>query len=153
MKTVNKIMVAVDFSDHSLAAVQYAASLAADVGAKLLLVNVINQRDVYMMDKVAARFPAFSTEKYLKETRQEREKTFREYIAASDCDQIDVKTRILTGVPCEELLKEIEEQKTDLLVMAATGRSNLVDTIIGSCANKMFRRSPIPVLSIRGQKT
>lgn len=63
-----------------------------------------------------------------------------------------IKTLLVVrqGVPYEELLKEIKAQNADLLVMATKRRSNLVDTIIGSCAQKLFRRSPIPVLSIRG---
>jgi nucleotide-binding universal stress UspA family protein len=88
----------------------------------------------------------------LKETLEEREKSFEEYIAASDCNHTKVKTLIRIGIPHKALLKEIREQKADLLVMAAKGRSNLMDTVIGSCAQKMFRKSPIPVLSIRGQK-
>ena len=43
MKTINKIMVAVDFSEHSKKAVQYATQLAQEVRAELLFVNVINQ--------------------------------------------------------------------------------------------------------------
>jgi nucleotide-binding universal stress UspA family protein len=67
--------------------------------------------------------------------------------------KLDVKAQyaVRRGVPHEELIKEIKEQKPDLLLMATKGRSNLVDTIIGSCAQKMFRRSPIPLLSIRGK--
>ena len=149
MKAVNKILVAVDFSDYSQAAVRYAANLAADVGAELLLVNVINQRDVYMIDKVAARFSSFSVEKYMKDMRQDREKSFQPYIEACNRDGIHVKTSIRIGAPCEELLKEIQEKKADLLVMPTKGRSNLMDTLTGSCAQKMFRHSPIPVLSVR----
>jgi nucleotide-binding universal stress UspA family protein len=43
----------------------------------------------------------------------------------------------------EEVLEEIKNQKVDLLIMATKGRSDLVGTIIGSCAQKLFRRSPI----------
>jgi len=149
MKVVNKIIVAVDFSDHSLTAVKYAANLATDLGAKLHLVNVINQRDEYMTRKIAAQFPGFSVERYLKETRQKREKSFRTFIDASHCDAIVVETNIRRGVPWQEVIEEIEEQKADLLVMAPKGRSNLMDTLIGSCAKKLFRNCPIPILSIR----
>jgi nucleotide-binding universal stress UspA family protein len=150
MKPIDKIMVAVDFSDYSLPAVKYAADLARDLKAELLLVNVINQRDVDMTKKVAAQVPGFSFENYLEETRLDRNAHFEKLIAAADRDNIPVKTSIRMGVPFAELLAVIEAKKPDLLVMAAKGRSNLVDTIVGSCAQKMFRRSPVPVLSLRG---
>ena len=150
MKPINKIMVAVDFSEYSLPAVKYAADLARDLKAELLLVNVINQRDVDMTKKVAEQVPAFSFESYLDETRMDREDRFNQMITAADCGNIPVKTNIRIGVPYGELLAVIEAKKPDLLVMATKGRSNLMDAIIGSCAHKMFRRSPIPVLSIRG---
>ena len=151
MKTVNRIMVAVDFSDYSPVAVNYAARLAEDVGADLLLVNVINQRDVNMLKRVAREAPAFSLETYLEEMKKEREEGFQNLIRKAGCNRMNVKTVIRIGIPYQELLGVIESRKPDLLVMAIKGRSNLVDTIVGSCAHKMFRHSPIPVLSIRGE--
>ena len=44
MKTINKIMVAVDFSDYSFSAVAYAVELAKDVNAKILLTNVFQSK-------------------------------------------------------------------------------------------------------------
>jgi len=149
MKTLNKIMVAVDFSDYSLSAVHYAAHLAEDAGAALLLVNVINQRDLNMMKKVANEVPAFSFENYLEEMRKDREEGLQQMLKEAVRDRTVAKTIIRIGIPYQELLNVIEDKKPDLLIMATKGRSNLVDTIIGSCAQKMFRRSPIPVLSIR----
>lgn len=153
MKTVNKIMVAVDFSDFSLPSVQYAAHLARDLGAELLLVNVYNQRDIDMLKRVSAEHPKFSYEKHLEENITDRKQRLGELIERSDCNKLGIKTgtSICKGVPHVELLEEIKSQKADLLVMGTKGRSNLVDTIIGSCAQKMFRRCPIPVLSIRSQ--
>ena len=142
MRTVNKIMVAIDFSEFSLASLKYAAALAKDVDAELLLINVINQRDVDMVKKVSDVAPQFSLKTYLEESRLEREAQFQELIKEAGCETMAVETGLRIGVPYEELLKTIREEKPDILVMAAKGRSNLMDSFIGSCAQKMFRRCP-----------
>jgi nucleotide-binding universal stress UspA family protein len=153
MKTVNKILVAIDFSDYSLPLVRYASHLAKDVGAELILVNVYNQRDIDMLKTIDRTFPQFSFQKYFEESIQDREKLLADLIAKSPCRELGIKTKLVVrhGVPYQELLEEIRVQKADLLVMGTKGRSDLVDTIIGSCAHKMFRRSPIPILSLRSK--
>lgn len=152
MKTLNKIMVAVDFSDYSLPLVEYAANLTKDVGAELLLVNVLNQRDISIWKKIATEVPAFSVEKQIEAHTRDRQDRLVGLSQAAGCTKLDVKVEhiVRQGVPYEELILAIEAKKPDLLVMATKGRSNLVDTIIGSCAQKLFRRSPIPLLSMRG---
>ncbi len=149
MKTINKIMVAVDFSDYSEPAVQYAASLAADVAAALLLTNVFNERDIGMLEMVAARVPEFSVEKHVDENMKERKELLAKLVQKVNAGNLAVETNVRIGVPYKALLQEIDEKKPDLLVMGTKGRSNFVDMVIGSCAQKMFRRSPIPVLSLR----
>jgi len=65
-----------------------------------------------------------------------------------DADNLEFETSVRVGIPYEALMEEIEE-KPDLLIMGTKGRSDLMDMIVGSCAQKMFRRSPIPLLSLR----
>ena len=151
MKTINRIMVAIDFSEYSLAAAKYAAKLAEDTDAALLFTNVYNQKDIEMMNNVATRVPEFSVRKYTDENVKEREVRLydlaKKLMYSNHLPEIHVRI----GVPYEALLQEIKEKKPDLLVMGAKGRSNVVDMILGSCAQKMFRHSPIPLLSIRQQ--
>lgn len=151
MKTLKKIMVAVDLSDYSLPLVEYGASLAKGAGAELLLVNVLNLRDIKMWRKIAEKYPEFSADTQIEEHIRDRMDQLRGLSEKAGCNKVDITSEfsVRQGVPYEELLKEIEEKNPDLLVMATKGRSDLVDTIIGSCARKMFRRSPVPLLSIR----
>jgi len=143
-------MVAIDFSDLLLNAAQYAARLAKDVAAKLLLTNVYNQRNIDMLSKVVLEVPEFPVKKYVDENVKDRKERLEDLAKKINSDNLDVETNVRIGVPYEALLQEIEEKKPDLLVMGTKGRSNLVDTIIGSCGQKLFRRSPIPLLSLRG---
>lgn len=149
MKNVNKIMVAIDFSDHSTYAAQYAANLAKDLSASILLVNVLNQKDVDMMNRVEFLSPDFNVKRYLDENLKDREDRLQVLAKELDFDITNIKCCVRVGVPYKTLLEEIENSKPDLLVMGAKGRSNIVDMVIGSCAQKMFRHSSIPLLSLR----
>jgi nucleotide-binding universal stress UspA family protein len=153
MKTITKIMVAVDFSEYSLSAASYAARLAKDVGAKLLFTHVYNKRDVDMLNMVAARVPEFSVKGYVDEQVNERKGQLQELTEKLNCGNLAVEIHVRIGVPHEALLQEIKEKLPDLLVMGAKGRSNVMDIILGSCAQKMFRDSPIPLLSIREDRS
>lgn len=149
MNTINKIIVAIDFSDDSMAAAQYAAKLANDVSASLLLTNIFNQRDIDMMNIVATRVAEFTVKRYVKENIKERKEKLESIAEKININNIKLETSVRIEVPYEGLLLEIKEKNPDLLVMGTKGRSNLVDAIIGSCAQKMFRHCPIPLLSIR----
>jgi len=153
MTTIKSIMAAVDFSEYSIRAAEYAARLAKDLNAKLLLTNIYNQRDVDMMQEVAIRVPEFSVKKHLDEHITERKQKLRDFAKKLDREVLAIEINVQIGVPYEALLKEIEKHKPDLLVMGVKGRSDVVDMIIGSCAQKMFRHSPIPLLSIRSDES
>ncbi|MBW1777261.1 MAG: universal stress protein [Deltaproteobacteria bacterium] len=149
MDEIQNIMVAVDFSDYSINAVRYAMKMAGDVKASILLVNVVNQKEIDAAKKIASEYQAFDMQKYIQDTVSFRKKEFERIIAECGSSVPNIKTSIRIGVPYEELLKEIDEKQPDLLIMGTKGRTNLVDTIIGSCTQKMFRRCTIPLLILR----
>ena len=118
-----------------------------------MLTNVFNNLDIDMMNCVAERVAEFTVERYVQENISERKEELEEIAAKITTNNLEIETSVRIEVPYEGLLQEIKEKKPDLLVMGAKGRSNIMGAIIGSCAQKMFRRCPIPLLSIRKEKS
>ncbi len=149
MKKVNRILVACDLSAYSIQAVEYAADMAESVEAELVIVNIINQRDLDMIEKVTHHTDKITIKKYIQETRDYRSEEIAKVLAESKRDPNSYRMVFKTGVPFREILAAIEEEKSDILVMGTKGRTNLEEVLFGSTAQKMFRRCPIPLLSIR----
>ena len=99
----------------------------------------------------ATTYQSFSIDSWLEDQEKGRAARMTRLIEAASCAHLKPKILIRVGYPYEKLLEVIDSEKADLLVMSTKGRSNLADTVIGSCAQKMYRRSPIPLLSIRAK--
>jgi len=143
-----KIMTAVDFSDYSAAAVRYGVWLSMKLDAELLLINVINQRDLDMVQRTMLSYDTFSFPNYISEQEQDRETKMKELFMAVSPGRIRCRYIVKHGIPYLELLAALEEEKPNLMVVGTKGRSNLADMVVGSTARKMYRRSPIPLLMI-----
>jgi nucleotide-binding universal stress UspA family protein len=155
MKHITKILVCIDLSDYSKANLEYALELAGNSGAEIIIQNVINQRDINAVEMVARYYPdKITLEKYIETSRKERHDALRQLITENFFDQKSAMAiRVDTGFPFEEILKAIDEEKADLVVMGNKGRGNLSRTLFGSAAEKVFRHSPVPVVSVRNRQT
>lgn len=149
MKKISKIMVAVDFSRYSKRVLECAGAVAEGMKCELVIVNVINNRDIEALQRAAKMTKKFSIEGWVKTQKEERLELLQGLIKETSLGHFPMKIFFRTGVPFKELMKAVEEERPDLLAMGPKGRTDLPDVRLGSTAEKAFRRCPVPVLSIR----
>ena len=152
MKMINRMLVPVDFSEYSGPSLRYAAELARTCDSMLVVAHVINQRSIDAMAQAGYAGATIDLPQWVAETKAERRKEIEKMVADAGARDRVAEIIVCQGVPFYELLRIVAEKQIDLVVMATKGRTNLGDVLIGSCAQKMYRKSPVPVLSLRGDK-
>ena len=146
-------MVPLAFSPYSQGIVDYAVMLADALQARqLLFVSVVNQRDVDAVDTITSFGYEVDGEHYVKEIEKNRIAELDKIIKDVDFPRDQMKLVITVGNPAEKLLKLAVKEDVDLIVMGIKAKGELIHALTGSVAEKIFRRSPIPIVSYREGK-
>jgi nucleotide-binding universal stress UspA family protein len=147
---ITRILVATDGSKTAVKSVKYAADLAAQTGARIILLSVIDKNSV-----IVQSIPAFSTPTHITESVEDYMRHAAEaYLSAAEklCKKKGVETKSVTrsGHPVEEIVKEARLSKADLIVMGSHGKSALESAVLGSVTYGVIHNdTKIPVLVTR----
>lgn len=152
MNDIKKMLVAVDFSGISRDLVRYALQLAEKLQAKVYLINIINQRDIDAIRKVADTTDFISLPEQLEERREERRTSLLELVAELNATGKPISCQVRTGVPYEALVAAIKEMEIDLLVMGTRGRGQFSGMLFGSTAARMLSKCPVPLVTLRDSR-
>ena len=140
------ILVPVDGSETSYAAVAQAAELAKAFGGKITVVQVL-ALDPYI---AAEYISATQTNDLIERARTSVLKTLEEAAAKFSDLGIPVEAKLLEGqVVHREIIREAETSKADLLVIGSHGRTGLKRLFLGSVAQSVLGEAHIPVLVVR----
>lgn len=137
---IRRILLATDFSDDAAAALDWAESLASRTGATLTLLHSvappfgIGEEETYVDDT--------ATREHLAKTQERLE----ELACAIDCE---TQVRVGRRHPDTDVLEEAENGAADVIVVGTRGRRGLPHVLFGSKAERIVRRSQIPVVSVK----
>jgi nucleotide-binding universal stress UspA family protein len=153
MDDVKKIMVPLTLNLDSEGLFNYSAQVATLLNAQLIVASIINSRDISAIAMVTSLGYNVDSEHYVEGVKAEREKILEQFLGQSSFNRENVRTIIKVGNPVDELLKLIVKENIDMIVMGVKGRTDLEHILVGSVAEKLFRRSPVPVISYRDEKS
>ena len=145
MKPFTKILTAIDFSENSESAFDYALILATQFDAELTIIHVINEP----VDLRGFYVPHISFEALEKEIEESAVKMMTEFCAARLGTFTNYKTEIITGIPYEEITLAASRINASLIVIGTHGRTGLDRILFGSTAERVVRSAGCSVLTVR----
>ncbi len=140
---MNKILVPVDFSEHSEYALEVAATLAKKHRAEIVVLHMLGLSEAVFTKDDSQEF--MEAQFYMKLSK----KRFSEFLEKPYLKGIKVSETVQNYKIFSEIHNVAEEQDIDLIVMGSHGAGGLSEIFVGSNTEKVVRTSEVPVLVIK----
>ncbi len=145
MIKLKKVLVPTDFSDSARQALRYGMSFAKEYGAELVLLHVVENLTVgYASDL----FPVPMAEVFQEISgyaKSELAKLGEEARGRG----LSVEEQVVQGKPSAEIIRYATEHEVDVIVLGTHGKGMLDQALFGSTTERVVRRAPCPVLTVR----
>jgi nucleotide-binding universal stress UspA family protein len=140
---ISRIMVAIDGSEHSLKAAEYALEVAKSFNAQLFAVTVTSVPQSYQMKH----------EEVLEESKEMSDSRawLEQFSHKAKEDNIELKTELISSHrPVDYVILEYAEEKgIDLIVVGTRGRSGFKRLLLGSIASSVVTYAHCPVMVVK----
>lgn len=133
---VKKILCPIDFSEPSKRALTNAIFLANRLGAHLTILNVFTPLQIFSYRL------NIDNEKENGQRRQKQEAELNDFLKKFHFNGDSHQVKVVDGEPAEQILKEIKNQNSGLLIMGTTGKTGLSRILLGSVTEKVTREMP-----------
>lgn len=145
MVAIQHLLCPTDFSKYSSVALDYAGSFARVYKARISLLHVV---ELFLPDpEYMAVYGDVDT--LYDQFKDDAEKKINEIAASPQFEGIDVSCHVVVGKAFLEIVRFAQEHHADMIVMGTHGKSALNHILFGSTADKVVRKTPCPVLTVK----
>ena len=142
-ETIQKILVPIDGSNHSIRATEYAINIAKVHEAQIIVAYVVDENVIDKFSKSLER-------KVIGLELKNDGKNFIKYSAGlAEKEGIEVTSMLVKGRPFEQIVNIAKGMNVDLIVMGTYGSRSAEKLLIGSVAERVIEYSPCPVLVVK----
>jgi nucleotide-binding universal stress UspA family protein len=146
--TIERILVPVDYSPCSRAALQFAVELAERFQATLDIVHAWDKPS-YVTEAVLMNKDPISGKSLIHMIQENAEHDLADFLSsANEKPGAVLQGRLVSGDPASALLHELKQGRHELVVVGTHGRTGLSRVLLGSVAEKLVRLSPVPVVTV-----
>jgi nucleotide-binding universal stress UspA family protein len=145
---IKRILFPVDFTEHASKILPYVLSIAEKYDAMIYLLHVVEDFSKWG----GLYIPHIPVDRFQAEALKGAEKTLDKVCQEQLQGCPNFQKTILFGDPATEILKTIEAEGIDLVIMGTHGRKGLELVFFGSVAENVVKKSPAPVLTINPYK-
>ncbi len=142
---IQRILVPIDFSEHSKNALKYALPFAQKFKASIDLIYVV-EPTIYPADFSFGQIGFPNVEE---ELRKRGSDELENLIKKEITDKVVSRKIVRTGKPFYEINQYALEENINLIIIATHGHSGMEHILFGSTAEKVVRKAPCPVLVVR----
>jgi len=148
---ISKILVATDGSETALKANRYAVHLAKQLGASITILSVIDNRSLPSNYAVPPEGTAMHITKPVEDfLREVAKRDVARVKKLCETKGVSCRTVISSGHPAEEIIKEAERSRSNLIILGSHGRGALAAVFLGSVTyGVIHKETHIPVLIVR----
>lgn len=152
MQQLRRILVPVDFSTCSRAALDRAASLAKSFGATLDVIHVWEAPAFIAPEAMVG--VAGNSQTLSQLAREHAERGLREFVEAAREEGLPIdKAFVEQGDAAKVIVDVADRDGYDMIAVGTHGRTGFAHLLLGSVAEKVVRRSQCPVLTVRESST
>ncbi|MFC6753681.1 universal stress protein [Halorubrum tibetense] len=137
----DEILVPTDGSPASDAAIEHAIDIAAQYGARL--------HALYVVDGAAYSTLEAGSEIVVEALQSEGETATRRVADAATDAGVESTTTVTTGTAYRSIREYVDEHGIDMVVMGTHGRKGLDRYLLGSVTERVVRTADVPVLTVR----
>jgi len=141
---MTRVLIPIDGSPQAQSALKYA--LEEFETADITVLNVIDPIEAGYTSQ--ATVPGYS-EEWFEQSKAAADELFADAQATADEYDVELETATEVGRPSRTIVSYAEDEDVDHIVIGSHGRSGVTRILLGSVAENVVRRSPVPVTIVR----
>ena len=146
MKEIHKIIVPIDFLEHTDQLIEYAGYIAKKFDARLHIIHIVEPPSTY----AGYEYPSLGS--FSEEMIKLAQTMMQELIDRKQSKLAGCERKVIKGDIIDSIIQYTEDVKGDLIIIGTHGRTGLSKMWLGSVAERVIKRAPCPALTCNPYK-